>query len=331
MIERQWSFDRVSKMLVGAAITALFLAWNARAGAAERDSVLPTAESRIDSIVEVLKAESLEDSLDNLYQVNFFTWPGGGLDGGGSWTHHEGRAVLADDAGTRDIHSILSNRRFVKLYEELKSIDRARAGELVRDHLVRALEEYVGLYEQYERTARPMFHAYKMKPDQSGAMSGPGFVIATREPTDRVLLGARYEVLSLVWLAGALGLTEVSEAVRNAALEAQAQREDLRTAEEIHQIYCDRMLEKATLYSREIVAFGLVNTSTEPEELRALMRSWDVIPNEYHSTGFDSAWSPYDFGIARPAIAELRIAITCFGRVSDEAFDVLLAKMGVEN
>jgi len=98
-----------------------------------RGSGMPVPE-RIVQDFNSLKTESLEQSIKNLYLVDFYYWPrsrGGG--GGGSVT-----LPLPQTIGQDDIDSIFRNLRFLKVYDELSQIESSRAGKLIIDQIKEA-------------------------------------------------------------------------------------------------------------------------------------------------------------------------------------------------
>jgi hypothetical protein len=94
------------------------------------------AQKRTDKIIADLKKESLENSLANLDNVDFFYYPG--------FYSQAFRAKPVDR-----VHTILSNRRFIKLYDELKAKNHNEQYIYLSRSLKDKLSQYHNLLSRY--------------------------------------------------------------------------------------------------------------------------------------------------------------------------------------
>ena len=288
----------------------------------------PEVMTRIRKQIEMISDESLPESMDNLYQVNTFTWPGWGREG---LRHVLGGKLLPlpPALGESDLHSILSNRRFARILQELSQMPKQGAADLVSDSLERSLATYRSLLADYIEVFEPRFRADSIHADSSGGITGPVWICETVDETEPVLLGTRYNVLALVWLAGSLGLTECHEEIKEIARQETVQRDRLYGDDHLHQFYRSEVLEKLSLYNRQILAFGLVGTSARAADLQQSLAQENVARIRLETSRFDALLTPYDLpvrsGYAEPDMSQGIVAIECYAAISDSTFDKLLS------
>ena len=287
----------------------------------------PEGMTRIRRQIEVLSDESLTESMDNLYQVNMFSWPGGGHEGGFAGF---GKALpLRDKAGESDLDNIISNRRFVRIFEELTQMPKESAADLVADHLDTALSTYQSLFNDFVTASKSHFRADSAQPNEHGAIIGPVWIGETEDEKQVVLLGARYNVLSLVWIAGSLDLAKCHGQVKEVARQSMLQREWSYNEDELHDFYRSVILEKLSLYNRQILAFGLAGTSDKMKDLKQMLSERGVRQIRLETSRFDALLTPYDLpvrsGHAEPDMSKGVIEIECYGAVDDSTLDELIS------
>ena len=300
-----------------------------RADVADADTPeVPKAVARIQRQIDTVSSESLSESMSNLYRVNMFTWPGGGP--------RQGRGIegsllpLYPAAGGRDLHQIASNRRFLRILQDLSTMDKAAAARLLNDHLARSLELHDSLFSQYTSEIRPLFRTDSdyVQPNQHGAIPGPGWIGHTVDEKKPVVLGAKYGVLSLVWLAGHVGATESHEMIKGIVEAAVDLRDSLYSDGEVIEYYRYGVLEGISVYNRQILAFGLTRTSPRASELEQMLRDKDVVEMRLELPHFDALLTPYDFPVTRfwgpPDMSKGILELQYYGPIDDQTFDALV-------
>ena len=212
-----------------------------------------TAQGAVPQNIAKLEDESIAESLAKLSDVNMFNLVG--------MHASEGRAFLTDtplgkDAGKFDLDAIMSNRRFRKIFGELSRLDGTAAAEIINRELSRAVPDYLKMYEAEMLRQGPHFKVDKLA--GINVFSGPVFAIGDVPEGEVVIAGARLKVLALVWTSGMLGLTGTTGQVERVARLAAKQRTDLYADSTLHPFFKNRMLERASLYNRQIISSGLL-------------------------------------------------------------------------
>jgi hypothetical protein len=214
----------------------------------------PDAQARIDHDVEILSKESTEETLSRLSQVDMYFWPG--VPGEEPLVLGRPPFPVPSEPGVRDVQRLISCRRLVKAYQNLAALSKPEAATLVDRHLTIAVDEYKKLFEDCLKTQKPY-----TSPDK-GYTSGPSFVIGgTDKPT---LLGYRFQVLGLVFLAGNLELKTAAPSVLAVARQATEQYERMQKSDEFTAEYRASLVESGGLYSRQALAIGLIGTMANP-------------------------------------------------------------------
>jgi hypothetical protein len=257
-----------------------------------------------------------------------FTTPGGGYLGGGEIPEKEMRLPLAPTVGERDPHSIASNRRFLRILQDLSAMEKDAAAKLLSEHLGRSMERYQSLFSQYDSALRPRFRADTVKPGRHGGISGPGMITRTQDEKKPVTLGAKYNVLSLVWLAGHVGATQCRDAVKQVVEVAIGQRESLYSDDDVIELYRSEVLRNLSLYNRQILAFGLIRTSPRATELEQILSDRNVAKIRLELTRFDAPMTPYDhYGFyVDPGTGGRPLAIECYGAMDDPTFNKVVSE-----
>ncbi|MCP4613223.1 MAG: hypothetical protein GY845_31415 [Planctomycetes bacterium] len=139
------------------------------------------AQSRTDRIISNLKKETLEDSLANLDNVDEFFYPG-----------YFSSGALERPFDT--VQTILSNRRFIKLYDELRSKSNNEQYTYLNKALKDNISQFRDLLSRYKNDQVISKEDYL---DFSRISHGPG-----KPPT---ISGTRLAIQSISLLCGALG------------------------------------------------------------------------------------------------------------------------------
>jgi len=149
------------------------------------------AQARTDEIIANLMNESLEESLDNLDCGDDYWYPG-----------------FLSPAGERpfdSVQKIFSNRRFIKVYEELKQLSKDEQFVYLKNAFDKNLQQYQALMAPYE-------YPDKLLPDEVSELSR----ITEGEGMPQSLGGARHAVQAIALLSGALGHSKMWPDLRKA-------------------------------------------------------------------------------------------------------------------
>ena len=243
-------------------------------------STLPMRK-RIAQDVEMLRKETLQDSLSLLSEIEMFYWPG----------EIESETFfsmpLRTEEGSWEGNAILSNRRFLKIYQELRDLPSAKASELINAELETLLPQYLMMLE---KTWKQLL-AIRTKNSGNGIApngAGPSLLISNNPDHSPTLSGARLKILSLLLIAGNLKLSDSAEETKKIVSLALNQREmfyDAQTG-----LKGDRfgMLTRVTLYNRQILATALLGVTNAPQV--AEEKRWKTS----ELTAYDAAFTPYD-------------------------------------
>ncbi len=131
--------------------------------------------------IKRLQAESLEQSLENADYVDDYYFPG---------YYSEGFLPLPIDS----VHTILSNRRTSKLYEQLKPLPPDMRHALLTKYFNKFLLQYWGIIDKFKAGATPSGEDVESLTATIEKRGGP-----------RTAAGTRHAVRSLALLSGMLG------------------------------------------------------------------------------------------------------------------------------
>jgi hypothetical protein len=275
---------------------------------------------RIAEDVQVLKAESVEDSVRMLSEVQMFYWPGWPSDAGGVMF------PLTQDIGQEDVERIISNRRFLKVLDELSNLPKERASALVTEQISAALPGYRTMFEEMWKK---VVEGRRNVPPGMGATAGPTLQISNNPDHSPTLAGLRLQLLSLVLISGNLQLEAARPAVLSVVEEACRQRDRFYKDTEGNEMDRFLMLTTGGLYSRQILATGIQGTykpQTRPasSEQQALIDNWEA----RRLTHYDAAATPYDLltrggGPIPPDYTKGSIEVRFYKAVDEKGFDDL--------
>jgi len=284
---------------------------------------------RVGSQIEKVAGESIKEAIHNLYHVNMFFWPGAGPLNGRYVLEGDSLIPPSADVGGRDTKSILSNRRFLKVYEELSNMPVDEASALVSKELNLSFQQYLSAYSQDPQILSDRLTVSSIEKmlaeDPNQPIVGLGWISETPEESEMTLLGLRFKVLSLVWIAGSLELKATDAAVQEVIREAIRQRDGLYSDRSQSAFYKYQVLSQASLYNRQILVTGLLGTSARSGYLYSQIAQIGLERKKIRSTLFDAVATEYDqlvrFGPMRPDYAKGELYIYCFSAMNDETFD----------
>lgn len=276
-------------------------------------------------------SETTEESVHNLYQVNMYSWPGGGPRRGRAFLYEP--IPLPANIGIRDTKSILSNRRFLKVYHELTNMPVEQASAIVNKELNLSLQKYLSSYAQHPDINSDYLTVdsmEKMKAENPKAgISGIGLTIETQDENKVVLLGLRLKVLSLVWIAGSLELKATAPSVQRVVQKAIEQRDGLYGDSVQSAYYKYEVLGRASLYNRQILTTGLCGTSPKSDQLVNKLKQIGLERMTMRSPVFDASLTGFDLpvrsGVAQADYTRGELSIPCFPAMDDKVFDQVIA------
>lgn len=276
---------------------------------------------KIGRYVNRLRKESPEESLRLLSEVEMFYWPPPPRDSA------RVRFPLEQEAGAGEADRICMNRRFLKLFAELRAMPREQAAALVRRELAETLPLY---QERFEATWKEVQRAAEaMKRSGTRQTAGPALQVSNNEDASPTPAGLRYKVLTLVLLAGNLQLDACMADIRKVAAVGLAQRDRFYGDDMSHK--GDRFLTllRMGLYNRQILAAGLQGAGDF--DIRGAVESGTWESRKLPS--YDAAATPYDMLTrgAGPIPVDYTKGSFTVGfpkMMNDEQFDMLAREAG---
>jgi len=286
-----------------------------------QDSDFPSNPTRAEQIA-MLRTESLEQSLYRLKNINMFFSPGP-VEPGDASIEPRREWPLPDELELYSVDVIMGNRRVLKLHRDLAALPHDVAANLVSRRLQDALAAYRAAYAADEQIHNPhgftRESAERARSTPGGSLTGVGFISRTPDPNEVTLSGLRYAVLSLVWLAGALELEGVRDAIIEVSEEAVSQRNTLYEDQTHHDLYKASILKYLSLYSRTILGTALLRLSPEgleSQEIAAERRT-------FRQTAFDARQTATDRA-GPPDFSRGEITVEYFVGITDAVFDDIL-------
>ncbi|MCB2155361.1 hypothetical protein KQI84_10780 [bacterium] len=276
--------------------------------------------ARIQAQIDELDGESTQESLENLSDVNMFFWPGAGVDMGGiSPTQY---IPVPSDENDWTLATIYSNRRFCKLLHEMAELPKSEAAAAINAELETALQSY---RELERREIEGIQRSYVENPDREPLPIG--FVIEQHEGEDPPILGYRYKILSLVLLAGSLELDECLPSIEVIVQEAKRQRDGLYESS-LPPIVRYQFLKAGSLYSREILATGVLRSTCSSAEFGKLLEASGLALCATELPPYNAALTRFDLPVrSGPLSADFTggsKGIACASAMDDDQFEALL-------
>ncbi len=269
---------------------------------------------RVAGQIETVSAESVVETIANLARPGMYYWPGA----------HDNRMVavvfpLLKSEGGRDLEMAFSNRRFLKLCEDLSALGPQVATQLLNESIPVYLGEYKAVVDEYLRMLEGRF------PPGSGG--GVGFQVSGPPDGRPNPLGPRFRLLTLVLAAGNLGLAGTHSAVLEVAEEALGQRARFYREDEFGNGFRFGMLTVAGLYNRQLLGYALLKTNPDPTLAQDVLGTLgkEVVVRELPV--FDAQRTPYDARYMPGPVDESKGVLTVeyLPPITDEEFDLIVA------
>lgn len=249
--------------------------------------------------VAMLENESLDQTLFRLKNVNLFFSPGPIEPGCVVWAGTQ-ILPLSDKSELFSVEVMMGNRRVLKLYEELAALPEDSAANRVNEKITALLAEYRTMYAADEEINSPDHFTIAGMPwvraHAHNSVCGVAYVTNTPNPNDVTLSGLRYAVLSLVWVAGALGLEGVNESIVMIAEEGIRQRDKVYEDKIHHDAHRESVLKYLSLYNRTILGNALLGTSSRLREHFERTRDRDLESRTIRRRKFDELYGPHKLG-----------------------------------
>jgi hypothetical protein len=276
---------------------------------------------KLNATIKVLSQEPPGQSRQLLSQVDLYYYPGVMFDSG-----FVIETPLSESVGQWDVDSIMSNRRFMKVLQELRAVERGEAGKLVDAELRKGLESYFTLMKGFmSGYASELAPDYKPKANEGG----PGFQVSDNPDGTPTLMGARFKVLALVLLAGNLELMQCNALVRTVVDESLKQRNDAYTKH--HKSNGLSVLRMVGLYNRQVLATGIVGTCGRPGRAKDAVGQCKLSWRQQDLPAYTAYATPYDRlthdGPIPPDYSGGKFPVRYLGPMPDAQFDRLLGTL----
>jgi len=319
-------FSRAGKVGVccGTVLVGLSAFWLLRGGrgpaemrVAAQVSQLPAAPEPLpvwgrarDQIAEV-SAESFEETLANLGHWSSFEFR--------NWKVCTPVLPLPTEAGGNQLARLLSNRRFLKVYEGFSMLPPSEAGELINSCGQVWLKEYRESYEAYLEKGRKLCPAGR-EPQ----------IPAWDHPREDGLPSLNYmalRLLSLALVAGNLELEEARPFVLQLAAEALSQRRQLYQDGDFAESFRVYALDLQSLYNRQVLGYALLMTSSDPAPVEDAFAALGLRAEQVQLTAFDVARTPYYCRLMPGPVdySKGMLTVEYLPPINDDEFDALLA------
>lgn len=250
------------------------------------DAPILRIKERIQKQIEILTAESLEESVSKLDEVESYFWPGAmGYD------VYPSGFPLDPNLGQWDVSAIMSNRRFLKVYQEVSDISKKEAEALLNKEIKETLAKYQSLLTGYMLENKWYFDSLERGKMPS---TGPALQIGNNKDGSPTLIGTRLKALSLVLLAGNLRLDGTKDAVRTFAAYALEQRRQLHADPFNSRMVSADFLLNVSLCNCQILMTGILGTGLSSEEEKRLLEDMSCAKQQETLTHFDARATPYD-------------------------------------
>jgi len=269
---------------------------------------------RVAGQIETVSAESVVETIANLAQPGMYFSPG----------VSDNRAValvfpVPKSEGGRDLEMPFSNRRFLKLCEDLSALGPEAATQLLNESIPTYLDEYKAVVDAYLQMLEGRF--------PPGSLGGVGFQVSGPPDGRPNPLGPRFRLLTLVLAAGNLGLEGTHAAVLEVAEEALRQRARFYREDEFGKGFRFGMLTVLGLYNRQILGYALLKTNPDPalaENVLAALGK-EVVVKELPV--FDAQRTPYDARLMAGPVDYSKGALTVeyLPPITDDEFDLIVA------
>lgn len=267
--------------------------------------------------VNLLKSESLDQSLRRLGSDGMaYLRPGVKMNNALGLVEMP-LGPESDREMERHVLIILSNRRFVKVLQQLLSMSKEEVSAIVN----RELEQALSLYEPL--IARPLTVIRK----DSGFARPTAFGIVFEDNVDAppFLAGQRLRLLALLLIASKLELTDCRASVIKVAQKAVSDYVLVSNKHEFDEHVAAMLMLEESIYNRQVLATALVGTCKSPAVDAVVQRhklSWKSLD----LAAYDALATPFDamrWGVTTD-YSKGRISIKYVSALTDEALKELL-------
>ena len=236
-MKKTWVVRIVIFLLIG---NAFFLAYWRKKSTVSLEHTKPynaVVDERIDRLLDVLRTQSLAESLKMLDRTEHYLWPGAKVGAGTS--------LLMNDEGRYQKSSILQNRIlssrvFRKCLQEIRLLPPKEAARLIEDEINEVLPIYLNAYNDFTESR--------------------AYIIPYSDTKDGkpVISGLRYKLLALLLIVGTCELTDTHEIVRKAVTVAFDQKEKLSQLSDPHLQFI--YMTEVSLCNPVVLSAGLYGT-----------------------------------------------------------------------
>lgn len=280
--------------------------------------VAPDIQQEIQSHIDRLDKESAEASVRNLSDLELFFWPGSLLALEAIFPELPFPATV----GTTDLDTIMSNRRFLKVMQDLSVLPKDQAADLINRELRRVLPTYRRLFEEEVKSLADWLPPGKAGPE---AIT---FQIGNNKDGSPTLLGLRYQILALILVAGNLQLEGTFSDVLDIAQEAKTTYDEYRQTDKYNVNVTETVLRDASLYHRQILGAGLVGALEKEARARDLVKKFQPHWQEKKLTRYSARATRYDLhgriGVVPVDYSRGQLTVRYLQAVGDQEFAALL-------
>ncbi len=272
--------------------------------------------------VAMLREESLDQGFFRLRNVNLFFSPGVPYSGEIIW---EDTMTVSEQSEFLSVQTITSNRRVLKIHEELAALPKAEAVAVLNAHLQEMFAEYRTAYSTDEGVNNPVGFTHEERNRPGFAYGGLAYVSNTVDPNEVTLTGLRYAVLSLVWIASSLELDGARQTVIAIAEEGCHQRDVLRGDEIHHNAYKRSVLDSFSVYNRIILGTALLRLTPGLKTQLVSGGGVSLEPKSLRQARYDAPSTVHDrIGGGGPDFSRGEIVVDYYTGITDDELDCIL-------
>ena len=254
------------------------------------DAYMYGQQEKADIVIRILEKESIEESLAKLSEYYLYLWPGE-IQTYELTSTYKIRLPLSASIGKREMISILGNRRFLKVFNELSLLPEEQAAQLINNEINSSLEEYKILFDSFLK----MHRLPEENPNETDKSNFRSIVIfGSTLDGKTTLIAIRYKLLALILIAGNLELRQAQPAVEKVLTEAVEQRKRFYDTNSWNEWDSFIILVNASLYHKQILAAGVLGTFIDSERRDEILTKTGCRMEVKKLTHFDSPVAAYD-------------------------------------
>jgi len=271
-------------------------------------------------LIHILEKETLAESIDKLSEIDQYMKGGEFLYfSQGIYTH----IPLEPSVGQIDLATIMGNRRFLKVMQDLSKLPEKDASLIVSENLQTTLKEYEDSFNSYMK-----FHEKALKDNvKKYRLRSPLNIIGFSEriPSEKPSLrGLRYKILSLVLIAGNLDLRLNKNNINEITKIALDQKKLFYDPNAFCAPDATTMLTLASLYNRQILSIGMIGTDENKKEiLEKLQKEKDNSLKVKKLVPYNALVTPLEAKRLFSPVDDSKgtMDVQCFDKMSDQAFE----------